>query len=101
MTHFEQIKSMSLLELADNAVMFMSNLTPSGLSIHMSLLDGTVYTTRVDAVKHNVKWLTSETKNSQHASKIAETFKKPKHDSEDLQREFEKCYIPNIIKEGI
>jgi hypothetical protein len=55
MKGFEQIKSMSLHEIADNAVMFLSNLTPSGLSVHMSLLDGTVHMARVDAVKHNVK----------------------------------------------
>lgn len=60
MTNFERIKAMSLLEIADNAVMFLSNLTPSGLLVHMSLLDGTVHMTRVDAVKHNVEWLESE-----------------------------------------
>lgn len=64
MTNFEQIKSMSLLEIADNAVMPLSNLTPSGLSVYMSLLDGTVYATRVDTVKHNVKWLESEVEKS-------------------------------------
>lgn len=60
MTRFEQIKSMSLLEIADNTVMFLSNLTLSGLYVHMSLLDGTVHMTRADAVKHNVTWLESE-----------------------------------------
>lgn len=64
MTNFEQIKSMSLLEIADNAVMPLSNITPSGLSVHMSLFDGTVHATRVDAVKHNVKWLESEVEKS-------------------------------------
>ncbi len=63
MTRFKQIKSMSLHEMADNAVMFLSNLTPSGLTVHMSLLDGTVHMTRVDAVKHNVEWLESEVTN--------------------------------------
>ena len=58
MTRFEQIKSMSIDEIAESAVKYMRILVRNGL--YMSLLDATAHDTKEQAIAHNKKFLESE-----------------------------------------
>lgn len=58
MTRFEQIKSMSIDEIAESAVKYMRILVRNGL--YMSLLDATSHDTKEQAIAHNKKYLESE-----------------------------------------
>lgn len=58
MTRWEQIKSMSIDEIAESAVKYMRILVRNGL--YMSMLDATVYDTKEQTIAHNKKFLESE-----------------------------------------
>lgn len=58
MTRFEQIKSMSVDEMAESAVRYMQIFIRKG--IYMSLLDATAHDTKEQAITHNKKFLESE-----------------------------------------
>ena len=58
MTNFEQIKSMTIDEMAENAIKFMKILVRNGC--YVSLLDTTAHDTKEQAVAHNKRILESE-----------------------------------------
>lgn len=57
MTHFEQIKLMSIDEIAEKAV---RPIVMPFSKVYMSILDATVYDTEEQTVAHNKKFLESE-----------------------------------------
>ena len=57
MTRFEQIKSMSIDEIAEKAV---RPIVMPFSKVYMSILDATVYDTKEQTVAHNKKFLESE-----------------------------------------
>ena len=58
MTRWEQIKSMSIDEMAESVVKYMRILVRNGL--YMSLLDTTAHDTKEQVIAHNKKFLESE-----------------------------------------
>ena len=58
MTRFEQIKSMSIDEIAEKAVRYMQIFIRKG--IYMSLLDATAHDTEEQAIAYNKKFLKYE-----------------------------------------
>lgn len=60
MTRYEQIKQMSLEDIAKEAVTMFGSLTITNCAV--SCLDMTVHKSIEEAVEHNKQWLESETK---------------------------------------
>lgn len=57
MTRWEQIKSMSIDEIAEKAV---RRIVMPLSTVYMSILDATVYDTKEQTIAHNKKFLESE-----------------------------------------
>ena len=57
MTRWEQIKSMSIDEIAEKAV---RRIVMPLSTVYMSILDATVYDTKEQTITHNKKFLESE-----------------------------------------
>ena len=60
MTRYEQIKQMSLEDIAEKAVTMFGSLTITNCAV--SCLDMTVHKSREEVVEHNRQWLESEVK---------------------------------------